>query len=78
MYSSSSATELVYVLESIKVKGNTRSFKEKKLHKRRRMKREREWREQCYDRLKFETWDDIKEPLPVSRKELKNFKKINK
>ena len=36
------ATELVYVLESIKVKGNTRSFKEKKLHKRRRMKRERE------------------------------------
>lgn len=42
------------------------------------MKREREWREQCYDRLKFETWDDIKEPLPVSRKELKNFKKINK
>lgn len=55
LYSSSWATELVYVLESIKVKGNTRSFKEKKLHKRRRMKREGEWREQCYDML--EVWD---------------------
>lgn len=77
LYSSSWAKEL-YVLESIKVKGNTRSFKEKKLHKRRRVKREGEWRQQCHDMLKFETWDDIKEPLPVSRKELKFFKKINK